>query len=254
MAIATREGTGLGVRVEDFGRFARQVLAAKFEPKPPPTLAEFLSRTLPFELHPWQRDVLVPLLQEASCAKGVRLLVHAPPRVGKSIIVSKRYPAYLMGLDPRRKIAMAAHAVQACRDTFTEAVRNVMLSPEFEEMFPDPGCRIPRLSSAERFTTAARHDMRLGDPSVIAMGLQSGMSGRGADKAGDWLIVDDPYADRDQANSAAENDRARRWVDDMTTNRLHPEANCLIMFHRYRKEDIVGMLMERDGFEYAKAA
>ena len=213
----------------------------------PPTFLEFLENTLSFQLHSWQSEYLVPLLESLVEKRGQRILVHAPPQFGKSILCSKRFPAWALGTDPHRRIILAGYNVTHSTTQFAEPVRDLMLSAEFAEMFKDSDCRIPARCSAEGFSTAARRNLKDGQDSLTAVGLLSGFTGKGLGP-GDILIIDDPYASPDDARSAAVNERVWRWWTELVSVRVHPEANVLVMYHRYHDDDFGGRLLRLGGW------
>src|SRR5215469_1626206 len=94
-----------------------------------PTFFEFVKRTTAFELHPWQRDYLVPILEGLAREKGQRILIHAPPQYGKSILVSKRFPAWALGINPKLRIVLAGYNQTHAAD-FCEVVRDIMQGPD----------------------------------------------------------------------------------------------------------------------------
>src|SRR5205823_1795397 len=107
----------------------------------PPSLADFVRATVSFDLHPWQRDHLCPVMETLVRDKGRRFLIHAPPQYGKSIIVSKRFPAWALGVNPLLRIVVAGYN-ETHAAAFTEVVREIMRSPEYLRMFPSPRCRV----------------------------------------------------------------------------------------------------------------
>lgn len=213
----------------------------------PPSFEEFMERTFEHRLEPWQRDHFVPLLQRLTTERGLRILVHAQPQVGKSIVCSKRFPAYFLGCRPQARIVSAGYNVTHSTEMFGEPVRDLMQSDVYKEMFPSPDCRIPKVCSAASFSTAARSSLRDGQHSFTAVGLLSGFTGKGLGP-GDVLMVDDPYASPDDALSAAVNGRVRRWWSNLASPRVHPDANVVIVFHRYHTADLAGFLMSKDGY------
>lgn len=174
----------------------------------------------------------------------MRILVHGPPQYGKSLPVSKRFPAYALGMRPLLRIVLAGYNLSHAKG-FCEVVRDVMNGPEFLEMFPSPDSAVPRNASAEMFSTAARAELQDGQDSLTAVGLLSGFTGKGAD----LLIIDDPYASPDEARSEAVNERVWRWWSELAKVRIHDDTNVLVMFHRYHEDDFAGRLMAEGGWE-----
>jgi hypothetical protein len=177
--------------------------------------------------------------------RGLRILVHGPPQYGKSLPVSKRFPAYALGVKPLLRIVLAGYNVTHAKG-FCEVVRDVMNGPEFKEMFSSLESAVPKNASAEMFSTTARAALQDGQESITAVGLLSGFTGRGAD----LLIIDDPYASPDDARSEAVNERVWRWWSELAKVRISDDTNVLVMFHRYHEDDFAGRLMAEGGWEY----
>src|ERR1043166_9203447 len=99
------------------------------------SLATFVEQTTPWKLEPWQKMVCTRL-QALKEQRGQRILIHGPPQFGKSIIVSQRFPCWLLGNDP-------AHRVRLCCYNLTHATSfgrvnlELLRSSEFLAAFPD---------------------------------------------------------------------------------------------------------------------
>ena len=212
---------------------------------PTPTFQEYAKRTISFELHDWQQKHLVPLLASLTKEKGKRILIHAPPQFGKSILVSKRFPAWALGTKPELRIVLAGYNVNHA-SAFCEVVRDIMKGPEHTEMFPLRKCRLVRPASRESFSTVARRRLKDGQQSLLAVGLLSGFTGRGAD----ILLIDDPYASPDEARSPATNERVWRWWNELAKVRINDGTNVLVMFHRYHEDDFAGRLLAEGNWTY----
>ena len=209
----------------------------------PASLTEFAERTVAFRLHPWQRDHLCPILERLRTEKGLRVLLHAPPQFGKSILTSQRLPAYLIGSDPNTRVGLACYN-ETHAANFGAVIRDIMASPEYAAMYPQSA--IGRDVSAGEFSTAARKARRDAQPSFKAMGLLSGFVGRGVDT----LVIDDPYKSATDAFSEAVNGAVWRWWSQTARPRLSDETNVVVMFHRYHDEDLAGRLLSGGGWEY----
>lgn len=99
--------------------------------------------------------------------------------------------------------------------------------------------------SARSFATPARERMQDGQPSFIALGLQTGTTGKGADT----YIIDDPYANEADARSKVINEGVYRFWTDTLEPRIEDTTNIIVMFHRYHLNDFAGRLMKTGGFE-----
>lgn len=168
-------------------------------------LESFIERTTNFVLDPWQLH-LCHLLESLANLSGVRALIHAPPQYGKSVIVSQRFPAWMFGQNPLERIKLACYNVTHAK-SFGRTTRNLMQSVEYQEIFNNPDLDIPKISSAESFSTQARIYTNDSQPSFKALGLQTGFVGEGCDT----LIIDDPYKDPQEAYSETINKKVQEF-------------------------------------------
>lgn len=210
--------------------------------RPPIPFAQFATRTMASPLHPWQ-EVLCTILERMRQEKGLRILLHAPPQVGKSILVSQRLPAYLIGENPNTRVGLACYN-ETHSTNFGAVIRDICASAEYAEMYPRSV--VSKNESAKEFSTAPRQAIRDAQPSFKAMGLLSGFVGRGVDH----LIIDDPYKSAADASSAAVNGAVKRWWSQTARPRINDKTNVLVMFHRYHNEDIAAELLREGGWEF----
>lgn len=212
-----------------------------------PSFSDFAHATLNFRLHPWQEQVLCPLIERLVNERGLRVAVHAPPQYGKSVLLSQRGPAWILGRDPLHRIGLAAYN-ETHASGFGSVIRDLMLTPQYTEQFPDPRCRVRADSAAGKFFTAARQAVNDAQPSFLALGLQSGFTGKGVDT----LIIDDPYKSAEEANSEAINGKVWRFWKETASVRIEAGANVVVMFHRYHLDDLAGKLLREGGWEYIR--
>jgi predicted phage terminase large subunit-like protein len=192
----------------------------------PPTLTEFVEATFAHPLFAWQH-LLCERLQRLAYEQGQRILIHAPPQTGKSLVVSQRLPAYLIGCNPATRVKLACYNVtHATR--FSKINLQLMQERVYQEMFPDPGCRLGAVTQ-EEWTTVGRARVRDAQPSFMALGLRTGMVGQGCDT----LIMDDPYSSPAEAFSEVINNGVWDFWTSAAKVRLSEEANVVVMFHRY---------------------
>lgn len=218
----------------------RRLYRLRAENSPVVSLKEFAERTTNHKLDEWQID-LCSRLETLATLTGQRWLIHAPPQAGKSILLSQRFPAWLLTRKPSHRIKLACYNItHATR--FGRIVRDLMQADDFISMFPNPELRLPKIASAEEWSTVARMKTRDSQPSFKALGLATGFVGQGADT----LLIDDPYASPDEAYSALINARVHSFWTDTTKPRLNDETNVVVMFHRYTENDLAGFLMDSE--------
>jgi hypothetical protein len=202
--------------------------------KPTLTLAEYVERVKHIKLDDWQID-LCARLEDAFRHPGKRETIAAPPQFGKTIIMSQAYPAYIFGQDPTHRFRLACYNIlHAAR--FSVVVKRLLQSAEHKEIFRDPAGHIPERSKAVEWSTNARLEVNDGQASFIALGLQTGFVGTGADT----LVIDDPYKSVEEALSPVIRDKTWRFYEETAQPRILETGNVFIMFHRYHQDDMGG--------------
>jgi hypothetical protein len=98
-----------------------------------------------------------------------RLMLHVPPRTGKSELASRRFPAYFLGRHPHKQFISASSSAALAED-FGRDVRNIIASPEYGEVFDT------RL--AEDSQAKGRWNTKEGG-SYYAVGVGGAVMGRG---------------------------------------------------------------------------
>jgi hypothetical protein len=179
----------------------------------------------------WQLD-LIEHLEWARQTPNARLMIFAPPRHGKSEVVSRQLPAFLLGLDPTKEILCAA-GTQGLADEFGLYVRNLLNSEQYRELFPD--ATIDRNSNAiAKMTMDAGGGYR-----GVGVGVQ--IVGRGAD----WLIIDDPYTSAETAFSSTQRASMEAWYRTEARTRLAPHGRIILMHQRWHPEDLAATLLRQ---------
>jgi phage terminase large subunit-like protein len=182
----------------------------------------------------WQLDLMQRI--EAFVAaverrESPRMMVFAPPQFGKSDIVSRLMPLWVAGKHPDWSMLLAS----CNNDLATRSarwVRNALQSPIVQDVFPGCLLRADTAAAGHMETTAG------GIIRAISVGTGSGWPGR-------IVVVDDPFADRSQAMSEAEQKTVWDWYVSTVSNRLAPGGGILIMHTRWAQGDLAGRLLER---------
>jgi predicted phage terminase large subunit-like protein len=206
------------------------------------SLARFCELTGNWKLEAWQ-ELVCKRLERLLGETGQRVCIHGPPQFGKSFIISQRFPAWALGQKPDLRFRLACYN-ETHADRFSTVNLDLMRSPEYRLVFPDPAVRVPKVCPSVEWYTALRASRNDAQPSMRALGLQSGFTGLGVDT----LILDDPYKGRDEAFSDTINEGIWDWWKDVVLPRMNPDTNVVVMFHRWREDDLAGRLIKQ-GFE-----
>lgn len=166
-----------------------------------------------------------------------RLMIFMPPRHGKSELASRRFPAWCLGRKPTRQIIAASYNSDLASD-FGRDVRNIVASDDFAEVFPSVGLR-PDSKAANRMNTNA-------GGAYIAAGVGTAVTGRGADIA----LIDDPFKDREEADSEVTRNKVWSWYQSTLYTRLMPGAAIVLIQTRWHEDDLAGRLLETQGDQW----
>lgn len=171
-------------------------------------------------------------LERVATGRLRRLLVVLPPRHGKSVLISQRFPAWILGRDPTREIILSSYNDDLAA-AFGRRLRNLIASEEHAAVFPDDGARLSVDSrAADEWHTRAGGVFR-------AAGVGGAITGRGAD----LFIVDDPFRSQSDADSLLQRNRVWDWWEVDAQSRLHPGAAAVVVSTRWHADDLVGRLL-----------
>ncbi len=96
---------------------------------------DFARRIYPFlELRPFHA-AYYRLLEAFAAGRIRKLMISVPPQHGKSVGASTLLPAYILGLDPDRRVAIASYSATLA-NKFNRRVQRIIESAEYGEIFP----------------------------------------------------------------------------------------------------------------------
>ena len=161
-----------------------------------------------------------------------QLMVFMPPGSGKSAYTSVVYPAYTMGKRPGSRVILGGYA-SAIAWKQSRRTRQVARSAKFRPIFKTG--LVHGNQSVEEWA------MENGSE-YMAGGILSGMTGNRATD----LIIDDPVAGREDADSATIRKKTRESYEDDLTTRLMPGGATVIVQTRWHQEDLSGGILPID--------
>lgn len=169
-----------------------------------------------------------------------KLIVSVPPQHGKSLGSSVLLPAYILGLDPARKIAIASYnASLACR--FNRRVQRIIDSAAYAELFPDTRIK-PLSGKSEYVRTASQVEVVGTGGELFSVGREGSLTGNEVDV----FILDDLYKDALEANSPLIRDNCWEWYTSVVKTRMHNHSSELIVFTRWHEEDLIGTILSKE--------
>lgn len=156
---------------------------------------------------------------------------------------SRNLPAFMLGLNPDKKICIGSYAATIARD-FNRDVQRIIDTPRYRELFPGT------YLNGSNVVTMANTYLRNSD--VIEMVGRKGslrVVGRGGSltsKTVDVSILDDVYKDYAEGNSPIVRNAAWKWYTTVVRTRLHNGSQELIVFTRWHDDDLIGRI-EKSG-------
>jgi len=177
----------------------------------------------------WHLDAIAYQLDCIRRGETNRSIMNLPPRNLKSLTVSVAFTAYLLGLEPWRRIFVISYADELA-DKHTSDFRSIVESSWYKRAFPH--MRIKRIHEGEVLTT--KRGFR---KSTSVYGALTGLGG-------DLFVVDDPQKTID-AQSETRRKTLNDWVSNTLMSRLDDKKTgvIIVVMQRVHMDDLSGFLM-----------
>lgn len=192
-------------------------------------LLDFTQYTNPaYESAP-HHELIASKLEAVMRGEIKRLIICMPPRHGKSELASRRFPSFYLGHNADKQIIAASYNSDLSTD-FGREVRNIVASNEYRALF--------NISLASDSKSANRWHTSEGGM-YVAAGVGTAITGRGAD----ILLIDDPFKDRQEADSEITRQRVWDWYTSTAYTRLMPGGAVIVINTRWHDDDLTGRLL-----------
>jgi len=207
----------------------------------------FLNYCNPSYDRQWFHSLIAQKCQDLLDGKIKKLMVFVPPQHGKSEIVSRQFPAWALGQNPKLKIVGSSYSSDLANQ-FSRAIQRTIDSPEYAGLFPDTylnGSNIRTnsrgyLRNVDIFETVQHKGF------YKAVGVCGGLTGTPVDIA----IIDDPVKDAIEAYSTTYRDRVWDWYVNVLLTRLHNDSKQLFIMTRWHDDDLAGRILRHEGKEW----
>lgn len=178
----------------------------------------------------WHHEEIADGLEMIEKGKVKRLIIQMPPRHGKSQLATINFPAWYIGRNPEKEIITAAYSADLAQD-FGAKTRDLVNSENYHEIFKT------RLREDEQ----ARGKWRTKDGGTyISTGVGGSITGRGAN----ILIIDDPFKNREEADSEVIREKVWNWYISTAYTRLEKDGAIIIIATRWHLDDLIGRIMK----------
>jgi len=161
-------------------------------------------------------EKLFDALQRAESGSLKRLIVQMPPRAGKTEIISKRFPAWCIGRNPKRKIIGTSYGAELSSRNSRET-RQIVQDELFRNVFPE--CKISEeKKEASNWETTERGG-------YYSVGVGGALTGMGFHIG----IIDDYTKNREDAESPTIREKTWDWYTSTFYTRKQDENACIIV-------------------------
>lgn len=208
------------------------------------SLLRFAHFTRPYYKANWHHRALCDKLDAFAEGKIKKLMVFAPPRSGKSELVSRCLPAYLLGRNPDARVAAASYAADLAR-LMGRAVQRSMDEAPYKLLFPATqleGSNIRTVADGRYLRNSDEFEVVGKKGGYVCRGIGGGLTGRGFD----FGIIDDPVKDASEAWSEVVRNAVWEWYTQVFLTRQEANASILLTMTRWHEDDLAGRILNSD--------
>ena len=202
----------------------------------PCSLIDFAQAVYPFlEFSPFHRTYYT-ILDAFAAGRIRKLIVSVPPQHGKSVGATTLLPAYMLGLDPDLRIAIASYS-GTLASKFNRRVQRIIESREYAELFPDTTIK-QGSKPAGYIRTSDEVEIVGRRGELLSVGREGSLTGNRVD----CFILDDLYKDAMEAQSPVVRENCWDWYTSVVRTRMHNNSRELIVFTRWHEQDLIGLV------------
>jgi predicted phage terminase large subunit-like protein len=201
-------------------------------------LLDFVQYTFPRYKAAWFHKIIAATLEKVYERKILRLMINMPPQHGKTELVSKRFPAWVLGKNPETRFIGTAYNDNRASEVSRELQR-VLTSNKYEDVFP-----FMKIGTSKKYKTTENFFEIVGaNGSYRSAGVGSGLSGAPMD----FGCIDDPIKNFEEAFSKTYREKLWNWYTNVFLVRdTHGNAPIVCTFTRWHKDDLCARMLKQD--------
>lgn len=171
-------------------------------------------------------------------------MLFVPPQHGKSELATRRLPAFILGLNPDRKLAICSYSATMA-SSFNRDIQRIIDDRPYSQVFPDTTLneqsainpsKNAYLRNSEIFEIIGKSGF------VKTVGVGGSLTGTPVDVG----IIDDPFKDREEAMSNVIREKVYNWYTDVFCTRLDNNSQQLLIMTRWHQDDLAGRILITD--------
>lgn len=222
-------------RIDELARQAKATLARRH-------LIDFTTFTKPDYEVGWHHHLTCRYLDAFAHGKIKRLMIFMPPRHGKSELVSRRLPAYLLGRNPDAQIIAASYSDDLA-SRMNRDVQRIIDDAAYHAVFPDTtlyGRNIRTVADGSYLRNSTLFEVVDHKGCYRSAGIGGGITGMGFR----YGIIDDPIKNDEEAASKTIREKHWEWYTGTFYTRREENASILITLTRWHDDDLAGRLLK----------
>lgn len=186
---------------------------------------------------------LLAAVEAMEAGEEVRVGVFMPPQEGKSRRVTIAFALWLLLRNPDLRVAIVSFESDVAAG-FSGQIRNWIAehgsgTPTRPRSLEDDLLGITLRGDS---TSKSRFDLAGHTGSVVAVGMKGGLTS----KPVDVLIIDDPYKNREQADSAKHRGMVEDWYRNVALPRLPSSTLIVLVQTRWHPDDLAGYVIRSE--------
>ena len=186
-----------------------------------------------YQLEWFHQDIAMKLqrgYERLERGEDVRIMIFMPPRHGKSDMATQKFPSWVLGKNPLIPIMVSSYSDELATD-FGYRTRDIMKTPEYQCMYPT------RLRADAKAKGKWQTEEGGG---YTAVGVGGSLTGRGF-KIG---IIDDPFKNREEADSPVVRNSRYSWFQSTFSTREEGNSMVIFILTRWHEDDLAGRVLK----------
>ena len=189
----------------------------------------------------WHHKYLARKIEKFVRREIKNLMVFMPPRLGKSELVSRRLPAFILGVKPDSKIIATSYGAELA-SMMNRDVQRIIDDKNYLKIFPHTTLSGDNVRSVAQGTWLRNSDIFevVGHKGVYrSAGVGGGITGMG----GDFIMIDDPIKNAKEADSETYRQMVWGWYRTTLFTRREKGCGMCLVMTRWHEDDLAGRLL-----------
>ena len=178
--------------------------------------------------------LIMDALARVTGRKKGRLMLFMPPGSAKSTYASVVFPTWMMGRNPGHRIILASYAATIAEKQSRKA-RAICRQKGYTTIWNERPMLLADQRAVDQWSLTNGSE-------YMAAGLLAGITGNRAN----GVIIDDPVANREQADSATIREKIYAEYLDTALTRLIPGGYVILIMTRWHQDDLAGAILPED--------